>query len=69
MYVYLCIRSFNLNFRYMVMHTYVSIQTCSPASVGFAQAHPNHYIPSVYNWQLEFDEGTTTIQHQVSSLL
>jgi len=38
------IRSFNLNIRYMVGRTPTRISQCSRASVGLAQAHPNHSI-------------------------
>ena len=40
---YTCIRSFNLNFRYMAIrkHTYTRDSQCNYASVGLAQAHPN----------------------------
>ena len=59
-YTYLCIRSFNLNFRYMAtrkqtyIHTYTRDSQCNHASVGLAQARPNkmaltHGIATVWN--------------------
>ena len=45
--IYLCIRSFNLNFRYMATRKHTNTRTytrdsqCNHASVGLAQARPN----------------------------
>ena len=42
MYVHLHIRSFNLNFWYMGSRIHTYDLQCSHASVGLAQARPNH---------------------------
>ena len=64
-YVYLCIRSFNLNFRYMATrkhtntHTYTRDSQCNYASVGLAQARP----------KLTFSVCCQSCSHVVRSVL